>query len=402
MALEKHIFYLELGGGAGTAGYGLDVWDGYEITLDMLAPGSPWTFELWRSSETTRRNAWGELLQRAKIGERVTLSIDNVVLLDGKIRTSDPMADRSGAKIVLSGTDLAGQAMASGANPLLSLRNTTLQTALERLFQPLSITVELGEGVDPLAAAPAVRPPRRPSRRPSRRRSAVDRFHPKVGETVWQCADALCRKAGYLLWTAPGSTPDRLVLRVDVPRSEGEAKFSFVREFDGDVFTRESNIESGHYHRSIDNVPSEVTVFADAPRGDALPARHANTVENDAFGGPDFSFIVPAQPHYVMSARARTPAAAQREATRIIGDANRTLRSYTAKVLGHGQRVNGLDLLYVPNELATVQDDLFGLQMDGVITRAVHIGSRKGGSPGQQTQLTIVPRGAIKVSPEST
>lgn len=396
---DQHSFYLELGG-TETTGYGLDVWDGYEIVLDMLSPGSPWTFELWRSTDTARRNAWPELLQRAKLGERVTLSIDGVVLLDGKIRTSDPMGDRSGARIVISGTDLAGQAMASHANPRLSLRNTTLQTALERLFQPLSIAVELGEGVDPQASAPAVRPPRRASRRPAQRRSAVDRFHPRVGETVWQCADALCRKAGYLLWTAPGSTPDRLVLRVDSPRESGAAKFAFVRELDGDVVTARSNILGGHYHRSIDHVPSEVTVFADAPRSDALPARHENTVANAEFGGDDFAFIVPHQPRYMLSSRARTPAAAQREATRAIGDANRSLRAYTAKVLGHGQRVNGLDVLYAPNELASVRDDLLGVEMDGLVTRVVMSGSRKGGSPGQQTQVTIVPRGAIKVSPE--
>lgn len=402
-----HSFYLELGG-TDAGGYALDVWDGYEITLDMLSPGSPWTFELWRANDDgSTRNAWPELLSRAKLGERVTLAIDGLVLLDGKIRTSDAIGDRNGAKIVISGTDLAGQAMHAGADPTLSLRNTTLQTALERLFEPLGVAIELGEGVDPNATVPALRPPRRPARRPSRRRGVVDRFRPRVGETIWQCADALCRKAGYVLWTAPGSTPDRLVLRVDSPRSSGPARFAFVREIasserGGSVLvTQRSNIESGHYHRSIDNVPSRVTVFADAPRGDGAAARHARTVENDQYGGDEFSFVQVQQPRYVLSARARTPAAAQREATRLIGDANRNLRSYTLTVLGHGQIVGGQSLLYAPNELAAVRDELLGIEIDGLITRASLRGSRSGAARGQSTQVTVVPRGAIKVEPET-
>lgn len=400
MSDTAHSFYLELGGNE-AGGYALDLWDGYEITLDMLAPGSPWTFELWRADDNgATRNAWPELLRRAKFGERVTLSIDGVVMLDGKIRSIDGVGDRSGAKLVLGGTDFAGQAMQAHADPTLSLRNTTLQTALERLFQPLSIAIELGEGVDPQAAVPALRAPRRPARQPSRRRGQIDRFRPRVGETVWQCADALCRKAGYLLWTAPGSTPDRLVLRVDSPRATGAARFAFLHEETNGVASARSNILSRAWRRSINGVPSSVTVFADAPRGDSSAARHSREVWNDQFGGADFAFILPNQPRFVLSARARTPAAAQREATRAIGDANRTLRAYEATVQGHGQTINGQRVLYVPNELATVRDDAFGVELDGLITRVVLRGGRTGKAKGQTTTCTIVPRGAIKTEPE--
>jgi prophage tail gpP-like protein len=390
----NHSFYLELGGGEST-GYALDVWDGYEITLDMLAPGSPWTFELWRVEGT--RNVWSELVRRAVLGERVTLAIDGLVLLDGKIRTASSRANRSGAKLAISGTDLAGAAMHAHADPTRTFAGLSLQTALERLFEPLSIPVEIGDGVDPSGAVRGLRPPRRPARRRSRRRTVVDRFRPRVGETVWQCADALCRKAGYLLWTAPGSTPDRLTLRVDSPRLTGPERFTFLRELAADgTVTQRSNILEGANDRSLDGVPTDVTVFADSPRGDATAARLARRVENDRIGGPGFSFIVPAQPHYLLSSRARSVAEAQREATRVIGDANRTLDVYRCVVQGHGQESNGQMHLYVPNELARVRDDLLGREMDGLLTRVVLKGARAG---GQTSELTIVPRGAIKVSP---
>lgn len=401
MSDAPHIFYLELGGSE-AGGYALDVWDGYTITLDMLSPGSPWTFELWHADDDgTTRNAWPELLRRATLGERVTLSIDGVVQLDGKIRTVESSASRSGARIVVSGTDLAGQAMFAHADPTLSLRNTTLHDALDRLFRPLGVTVELGEGVDPAAIVPARTAPQRPARRPAQRRGQIDRFRPRVGETIWQCADALCRKAGYLLWTAPGASADRLVLRVDSPRSDGPARFAFVRELRNGLVTPESNVIEGAYRKSVDGIPSAVTVFADAPRGDAAAARHAREVGNDSFFGDDFALFLPYQPRYVLSARARTPAAARREATRAIGDANRTLRAYTATVREHGQTVNGLRTLYVPNEFATVRDDVLNVTMDGLITRVVLQGSRAGQKRGQTSTITIVPRGAIKTEPET-
>lgn len=219
-----------------------------------------------------------------------------------------------------------------------------------------------------------------------------------MGETIWQCGDALCRKAGYLLWTAPGSTPDRLVLRVDSPRATGTERYQFLRELlpDGTVSQR-SNLLDGSETVTLDGIPTEVTVFADAPRGDQESARLARRVLNDQLTGSRFSLILPTQPKYLLSSRARSVAAAQREATRILGDANANLRAYTATVQGHGQLVDGAVVLYQPNELCRVRDDITGTDLAGLVTRVEFKGSR---DQGQTTELRIVPRGAIKVDPE--
>lgn len=389
-----HAVTLELA--SATAGFVLDIWDGYTVTLDMLSPGSPWTFELWRVEG--RRTTWSAVLARAVVGERVTLAIDNLVLLDGTIRSRSVHVARDAAAITISGTDLAGAAMHSDADPSISMRGVTLQAALEKLFEPIGVTLELGEGVDPSRVAPALRPPRRPTRRPSRRRGVIDRFRPRIGETIWQCADSLCRKAGYLLWTAPGSTADRLVLRIDSPRTTGTERYQFLRELlpDGTVSQR-SNLLDGEETVSIDGVPTEVTVFADTPRGDGQAARLARTVINDQFVVDQYTRVLPIQPKFVSSARARSDAGARREAARIIGDANAGLRVYSGAVQGHGQVVGGAVLLYQPNELCRVRDDITGTDLAGLLTRVELHGSRK---DGQTTKFRVVPRGAIKVDPE--
>ncbi len=376
----------------------VEFWDGYAITLDMLRPGSAWTFTLWRTEGAGR--TWTQLLALARIGAPVTLAIDGVVQLDGYLERREPRADAGGAQLILGGRDISGSAIDAHANPTLSLRDTNLRDALERLIDPLGFTIELGAGVDPMHASPGLRPPRRPARRRQSRRGAIDRFRVRAGETVWQCMESLCRKAGYLLWTAPGSTPHDMVLRVDVPRTDGPERFQFLRELlpDGTVSQR-SNVLSGSDAIDTAGVPTEVTVFADTPRGDLQAARLARAVINDQFVIDLYTRALPDRPRYLVSARARSAAQAHREAVRILGDANANLRVYSATVQGHGQVVDGHMTLFQPNELCRVRDDITGTDLAGLITRVEFKGSR---GQGQTTELRIVPRGAIKVDPEET
>lgn len=375
----------------------VDAWDEYTVTLDMFASGSPWSFSIWRTD--TDRSTWDAARAAAKIGERVTLSIDGAVVLDGVLLGARTLHSRNGATLVLSGTDLVGLCADAHADPTLSLRNVALQTAIERLIQPLSIGVEFGEAVSPTIATRGLRPPRRPSRRRARRPGMVDSFRPRIGETVWQTIDALCRRAGFLVWAQPSLTPDRVVLRVDKPRESGEPSFGFLWAFDetGEAAELGSNVLEGDDSLDAGGVPTSVTVFADAPRGDATSARLARTVDNDAFTGSRFSFIT--RPRYVLSARARSVDAARREATRAIGDANSTLNTYTATVQGHTQERQGVRYLYAINELAVVRDELCGRDETMLTTRVVFRGSR---SAGQTSTVTMVPVGAIKCDPQET
>jgi prophage tail gpP-like protein len=381
----------------------LDTWDGYSVTLDMLSPGSAWTFGLWRVGENGQtRTTWAQATRLARVGERVTLAIDGVVVLDGTVEERDQRHQRSGAQLIISGRDLAGAAIDAHADPSISLRDVTLQAAIERLAQTVSLSVELGDQVDPTQLSRGTRPPRRPRRRtPSQRRALVDRFRPRIGETVWQCMEALCRRAGYLLWTAPGATADRLVLRIDAPRESGTPRFGFLCAVETDDTGREyvtqgSNVLEGSYAVDASGVPTSVTVYSDSPRGETLAARDARTVDNDQISGALFSAITPLRPRFMHSARATSPARARREAARAIGDANARLRSYTCTVQGHAQTINGVSYLYQPNEIAVVRDDIAGADFMGLITRVEFMGSR---GEGTRTRLRIVPLGAVKAEP---
>lgn len=385
------------------AGEVLDTWDGYSVTLDMLAPGGAWTFSLWRVGENGQtRTTWAQAKRLARVGERVTLAIDGAVVLDGVIEVRAQRHERAGAQLVISGRDLSGAAIDAHADPSISLRDVTLQAALERLAQSIGLGIELGDAVDASQLSPGTRPPRRPRRRArARRRALVDRFRPRLGETVWQCMEALCRRAGYLLWTAPGATADRLVLRVDSPRESGAPRFAFscaieTDDAGGEYVTPASNVIEASYAVDVSGVPTSVTVYSDAPRGDSHAARDARTVSNDQIGGELFAASMPLRPRFVHSARATSPARAQREATRAIGDANANLRAYTCTVQGHSQVLGEVGYLYQPNEIAIVRDDVADADFTGLITRVEFVGSR---GEGTRTRLRIVPLGAIKAEP---
>lgn len=375
----------------------LDAWGEYTVTLDLLRPGSPWTFALWRTD--TERSTWAAADAAVKIGARCTLSIDGAVVLDGFVRGRKLVHSAgNGAQLVVSGVDLVGVCAGAHADPTLSFKGVALQTAIERLLQPVSVAVEFGEAVDPLETTRGLRPPRRPRRRPARRPGRVDSFRPRIGESVWDCVEALARRAGYLAWVQPSSTPDRTVVRIDKPRDSGEASFGLLWAWDetGSRAAQGSNVLTAEDDLDAAGVPTSVTVFADTPRGDAVSARIARTVDNDAFVGQRFAFITQAAPRYVLSARARSVDAARREATRAIGDANAGLNTYTCTVQGHTQERGGVRYLYAINELAIVRDELTGRDETMLVTSV-----RFDGTPGSQTTtLKLVPVGAIKCDPQ--
>lgn len=376
----------------------LDAWDEYVITLDLLAPGSPWTFSIWHAD--TPRSTWSAARGAAKIGARATVAIDGVVVLDGFVQSVATRHSSAGASLIISGMDLVGSLTKAHADPTISLRNVSLQTAVERLLQLSSVAAEFGEAVSAQQTTRGLRPPRRPNPIRSHRRGQVDAFRPRIGETVWQCIEAVCRRAGFLVWAQPSASADRVTLRVDKPRESGEPSFGFLWAWDDDQQTRAalgSNVLEAEDSLDASDVPTSVTVFADAPRGDAVSARLARQVDNDAFSGPRFSFVIPQSPRFELSARARTIAAAQREATRKIGDANASLEAYACTVQGHTQERRGVRYLYAINEIAHVRDEFAGRDEDMLITRVEFRGNAR---EGQRTMLRFAPLGAIKCDPQ--
>lgn len=391
---------------AGAAGVALEAWDRYDLALDMLAPGSPWTVSLWWSADD--RSAWQLARQSVKLLDSMSWQIDGAEQVNGRIETIETHGSRAGAVMIVSGRDMTGPAMDWDADPTLKLKGKPLDEALSALLAPLGIPVRIGVGAD--AAREVQSGTRRGPRGTTthRRRHAVDQAHPQPGERIWQLADAIVRRLGYMLWCAP-DTAHGLAVVVDTPAFAQSAAYQFERRAVGDGTRWEGNILDGSEHLNGRDQPTTVQVYTHAPRGDAASARQSTTVLNPAIveRAINRGFLVdplPVQPRHVRADRARTLSAAGQEGARIVGDATARFRSYTTTVRGHGQTTGARSRLYAINSMAHVRDDLCTdpdgapLDEDMLLARVQFSGSR---ADGQTTRCTLIPKDSILLSPSA-
>lgn len=382
----------------------IDAWDRYTVSLSMLRAAQPWTFSVWRSRD--RQTTWRVLSERVQLFDRVTLRIDGHPQISGRLETFERHAEGHGECLaVLSGRDLAGAAQSWDADPTINLRGVTLEDALSALFTPLALTLT----ITPAAAAAEVQGARRPGARgagTARRRRPIDIAHPRPGEKVWQLAESIVRRAGYLMWCAPRGD-DSIGLVVDAPDYDQQPLYVLERRLDARG-VGSGNILSGAEQISVQGVPTDVTVYTGTIRGAATNARSRSVTQNaklyDAAITRGFmlSTLQP-QPRHLRSDRARTVAAAQREGERVIAEGMQDFRRYTCTVQGHGQMVQNAMRLYAVNTVARVHDDLMidsqgrALDEDMLITDVVFEGSRESGC---KTTLTLVPKNSIVVTPD--
>lgn len=388
----------------GTSGLRLDTWAEYQVRLSMLRPGSPWTFTLYRSD--TAESTWQRLRRDLRFGEKVFVSIDGAGLLNGYIgQIKHVTHPNTGETLTIAGQDLAGPALRWHADPRVKLKGLTISDALARLFQPLGITAIVGDHADAarLVQLGTARGPRAlRSTSATRRTRPIDFSHPRPGETVWQVAEAIARRAGYMLWTGPH--PDNgLTVVLDSPAYDSAPQFEFFRsEREGTAGSR-TNILDAEHDVNLTAVPTEVTAFTGSARGAVLPARSGTTVLNGALGnstvlgGWQVADLLE-QPLYVKAERARDPAGATRTAERFIAEANADLRTLRITVKGHGQHGK----VYAVNTMTSVRDEL--AFPEPINERMLILDATFTGSPGaaQTTQLTLGPQGAIVVTPEAS
>lgn len=379
----------------------VDVFDRYSIDVSMLEVGTAWTFSLWYSDQA--RAAWRLLTDPTRglrLGQAVTVTIDGDAVLSGIVESravGDAEGGRAPPSFVISGRDALGPAATWAADPTLSLPGRSLEDVLTDLYRGVGLVPEVSESVEASTRVGALRRPRRGTHsRAASRREITRTRHPRVGETVQAVVERIVRGLGYRVWTSPGQDPVRTAVIVDRPRTTGEVRLRLLRELvDGRVSYR-GNVLSGRETTSIREVPTQVTVLAHAPRGDAQAAMIARTVENGYLLTEAAAARVdpntPPRPRYVESQQARTVAAAQAEAGRICAEANERFRVYDASVLGH--RYEGL--LWVPNNRVAVRDELLGMDETMLLVSASYEGARES---AQTTRLTLLPEGALSEIP---
>jgi prophage tail gpP-like protein len=243
----------------------------------------------------------------------------------------------------------------------------------------------------------------------------VDEAHPKPGERVWHFAEAIVCRLGMRLWVAPDAANGVTVV-ADRPDDSQEPTFAFNRVLTDGVNTSPSNnVLRGKESISIRGVPTSVSVYTNTSRGDTTAGRSRAIVQNTRLADDVVTrgFVLrptPLQPRYIRSERSRVPQRSEQEGERIITDAMASFRTYTATVRGHGQRVDGVDRLFAINTTARVVDSVMsdpdGNALDEVMlmTRVEFRRARVAGTGGSgtQTSVTLVPLGAIDLTPTQT
>lgn len=383
-----------------SSGTEVDVFDRYTITLSMLTSGNAWTFSLWRSA--TRQATWDVLRSEVKLGENVTVAVDGSAQVTGRIETIETHVERGGATMVISGRDLAGPAMTWDADPTVRLRGLSLSDALTALFAPLGVPLLIADGAAARAVQSGTTRNARGVRAAHPRRPPIDQSHPRPGEHVWALAEAMCRRVGYLLWTAPAADGG-IVAVVDAPAFSTPDVYTFGRRVvDGDAT---GNILTSVEKLSIKATPTEVNVYTGTTRGDLVSNRSRSQTFNLALSDDVVTrglvaSPMPTQPRHVHSPRARSLAAAANEGQRAVADAMADFRRYTVTVQGHAQSGR----LYAVNAMARVRDDLTTnaagdpLDESMLITDVTFEGGR---STGTTTSVTLVPKNSILITPEA-
>lgn len=371
----------------------VEVYGEYTFSLSCVEAGQPWAVTFWRS-DRAGDSGWDALTSPTsgvKAGQVVTAAIDGDVILTGYVEhreVGDSGDGHAGATLTVSGRDLAGPAISGDADPTLALKGRHLDDALAALFAGVGLAVDISEHVDPDAAVRGLRTPRRGRSRARRRAHQVDDTHPKVGETVWSIAERIVRRLGFRLWIAPGLAVGRCAIVVDTFRNGGPALWRFERGAEGFLTGRETCVTR--------DVPTELTVFADAPRGNAPAANLARQVTNGVLLTDELlrrvELELPRCPRFVESRTARSDEDARQEASVKIAEANERLRVYRTKQQGHGQGGR----VYAPNTIAEILDPLCDVTGRWLVVSCAFHGDRAG---GQWTELECVPEGFLTTEP---
>jgi prophage tail gpP-like protein len=380
----------------------VDTWSEYDVTIDMLSPGSAWTFSCWPSD--LPRSTWQRVRAAAKAGEQLYLAIDGAVQLSGRIEARRSGFSDAGGRLVLTGRDLAGPAITWHAEPTLQVRGATLEQLLVRLFEPLGVSVFIA---DEAAArdAQALRHRRRGGRRAARHARIPDfRIHP--GDTIWGAAKTECLQLGYMIWTGPYPEDGTGIgVIVAAPLEAGEPTYAFEYVEDpttGLVRAPQGSaalLLSGEEIIDIADVPTEVTAFTHSAANAGEDTRVRSVTFNDRLVHPRIATDLVPQPYVLHADDARTLARAGHAAEHVIARAMADAIVYEGVVQGHGQRPPGREpLIYAVNHLAHIRDTYNDVNGDYLLTRVHFRGSPEG---EQTTALRFVPKGLLRVVPEN-
>lgn len=398
--------------GAARTGIELTNFDELDVSLDMLAPGSPWTFSLWHSDHSPRaENRWRALRALCKQGETVRVAINDATQLHGQIDVVEVNVSAEGESLTISGRDLAARAMDGDADPRLSLKGLLLPDALGRLMQDTwsepAILVDGARQAEVQGRPQRERAARTASRTTARRSphprtKKVDAFKISIGDKVWSVADHLCRRLGYLLWCAPHEGSAGLV--VDVPVESGPTLYTLERRQIANGVLG-GNVLRWKYRLDGTDVPTHITAFASSRLSEHDDAHGRWVVVNTQYRDHPgvahestlSSSLVP-KPRYIEPRRCSTIAHIEKAAERLRAEAMADFETIEATVQGWGQGEGNHRVIWAVNTLVHVRDDTALPVIDGAWL-CTRVAFHRSVARGTTTSLRLVPAGAIQVFP---
>jgi prophage tail gpP-like protein len=386
-----HDVTLEIGGKS------IDVWDEYQIKQSMVDHGSPFTFTLWHSLEA--QSAWDWVLQNVKCEDKATVRIDGALQLCGVIETIKGSADKSGgAKLVVSGTDVAGLTMRWDTSPRVSQKTVALSDAVTAIFADFGLSVQVADATAMVSTQTGRRRGGRGAAG-AHRGQRIDKYRPEIGEKAWTAADRLCRRAGYMLWTAPWDV-DTIAVIIDKPRYDSAPQYQFTRRIENGRATQDSNIISGGPCVTTAECPSEVYVYGHGDRGDGTPARVCGHAKNDRWDPQFVRTPVRTKEIHQRTQKSRGLHQSEKQASRVVDQAMVRHSTYECVVQGHSQGLEGGDdiqLMYAINNVARVRDDIFARDQSMMIDTVEFSRSR---GQGTLTHVTMHALHAIQLEPD--
>lgn len=378
----------------------LSVWNEFRLTIDVMQPGSAWTFALWRS--LTTGSTWREIRSKVKLGTKIQILIDGALQLEGQCEQARVVRGRkSGAVYTISGRDLSASAIDSDADPHTNIKGMGTSDAIASVLTAFDLRLVVGAEAEAAREVSArIRPGARgTSKHPRHRRKPVDLYRIKPGEKAMAVCQQLALKAGLFLWTGPVEDGTGVIL--DVPGTSGEALFRFDRREVGDD-RFESNFYDSDYEFTIRGIPTALCYWANGSRisdkGRTRCTAYNATITEDSPVVEPLSIDFWHQ-KFITNKDAKNLKELKNFVEHTVASENVRHRVYTITCQGFSQDYNGKVRLFAVNSLCRFRDDDEEPKIDEfmVLMRVSFSQNRDG---GQDTSLTLIPRTLCEFFPD--
>lgn len=363
----------------------IEKWSDYSVELDMLTAADGW--------HLTLGNPTREMFKLCAPDASIEVLLDETVVCSGFIDERNWSVDREGgAKLSINGRDKMGRLTDESA-PLLSYNGLGIEQLALAIAAPwfTKVTLQNTRNRQLLRgkAAPKLKVAGEPIFSGRRGHRSDKKVNP--GESRWHVLSSFLEEAHLLAW----SSGDGKELIVGLPNYEQEPSFHFTVVKAGSERRSDGNMLS---YARVDSVADRYSQIIACGAGKGSAANYSDRVTKRrgvASNGPGKSgigkdFTYP-KVLLVSDDDVRDEDQAQVRADREMAERDSTGHRLTIKMRGHSQRrTDGTEVLFAPDTVAFVEDEIAGLASLWLITGVTFNHNRQ---DGETSDLELVPVG---------